>query len=138
MRTRPVLIYDGDCAFCTTCVRFAERHLRPHCEVTPWQFADLASLGVVQERAEYELLWVTPTGAVHGGVQAVARLLLHTGRGWSVPGAVLTLPPFRWIAHGVYRIIANNRERMPGGTPACALPADRRPQTGASSGPPGR
>ncbi|MFJ3705189.1 MULTISPECIES: thiol-disulfide oxidoreductase DCC family protein [unclassified Streptomyces] len=134
MRTRPVLIYDGDCAFCTSSVRFAERRLRPRCGISPWQFADLDVLGVTQERAEYELLWVTPAGAVHGGVQAVAKLLQDAGRGWVVPGVLLSLPPFRWIAHGVYRLVANNRERMPGGTPACALPADRRSGTRAPSG----
>lgn len=126
MRTLPVLIYDGDCAFCTSSVLFVERHVGPRCEITPWQFADLDSLGITSERAEYELLWVTPTGAAHGGAQAVAKLLLSAGRGWAVPGALLTVPPLRWIAHGVYRLIANNRQRMPGGTPACALPADRR------------
>lgn len=127
MQTRAVLVYDGDCAFCTTSVKFAERRLRPRCEITPWQFADLGALGTTQQRAEYELLWVTPAGAVHGGTQAVAKLLLSAGKGWSVLGALLTLPPVRWIAHGTYRLVANNRERMPGGTPACALPADRRP-----------
>lgn len=133
MRTLSVLIYDGDCAFCTSSVLFAERYVRPRCEITPWQFADLDSLGTTRERAEYELLWITPTGVVHGGAQAVAKLLLNAGKGWAVPGALLTLPPLRWIAHGVYRLIANNRERMPGGTPACAVPADRRPRSGASS-----
>lgn len=24
----PVLVFDGDCAFCTSCVRLAERYLR--------------------------------------------------------------------------------------------------------------
>ncbi|MFJ8923432.1 Predicted thiol-disulfide oxidoreductase YuxK, DCC family [Streptomyces sp. LamerLS-316] len=129
MRPRPVLIYDGDCAFCTSSVRFAERHIKPRCETTPWQFAEMESFGATRERAEYELLWVTPSGVIHGGAQAVAKLLLSAGRGWAVPGALLTLPPLRQLAHGVYRLIANNRERMPGGTPACALPADRRPQT---------
>ncbi|GGS54365.1 DUF393 domain-containing protein [Streptomyces griseoviridis] len=126
MRTRPVLVYDGDCRFCTTSVAFLERLLRPDCSITPWQFADLASLGVAQRRAEYEALWITPTGAVHGGAQAVARLLLRAGKGWAVLGALLTLPPFRRVAHGVYRIVADNRHRLPGGTAACALPADRR------------
>ncbi|MFC8594789.1 thiol-disulfide oxidoreductase DCC family protein [Streptomyces atroolivaceus] len=135
MRTRPVLIYDGDCAFCTSSVTFAERHIRPRCEVTPWQFADLNSLGTTRERAEHELLWITPAGVTHGGAQAVAKLLLNAGRRWAVLGALLTLPPLRWIAHGVYRLVANNRERMPGGTPACALPADGRPRTQASSPP---
>src|SRR4051812_29562034 len=122
MRTRSVLVYDGDCAFCTSSVSFAERCLAPRCETTPWQFADLDSLGITRQRAEYELLWVTPSGVVRGGTQAVAKLLLSAGGGWRVLGALLTLPPLRWVAHGVYRFVANNRERMPGGTPACALP----------------
>ncbi|MFE1026632.1 thiol-disulfide oxidoreductase DCC family protein [Streptomyces sp. NPDC058818] len=126
MRTRPVLVYDGDCRFCTTSVAYLERLLRPDCSVTPWQFADLTSLGSAQRRAEYEALWITPTGAVYGGAQAVARLLLRAGKGWAVLGALLTLPPVRWVAHGVYRIVADNRHRLPGGTAACALPAGRR------------
>ncbi|MEV6650027.1 DUF393 domain-containing protein [Streptomyces sp. NPDC051219] len=127
MRTRAVLVYDGDCAFCTTSVTFLERHLRPPCAITPWQFADLRSLDITQQRAESELLWITPTGAVYGGSQAVAKLLLGAGKGWAVPGALLSLPPLRWIAHDAYRLVAKNRDRMPGGTPACALPANRRP-----------
>ncbi|MGW1818690.1 thiol-disulfide oxidoreductase DCC family protein [Streptomyces sp. NPDC002125] len=138
MRTRPVLVFDGDCAFCTSSVTFAERRLRPRCEITPWQFADLDSLGTTRERAEYEVLWITPNGTVHGGAQAVAKLLLSAGKGWSVLGALLTLPPLRWIAHGVYRLVANNRERLPGGTPACGLPADRRPQPPAAPSHPAR
>ncbi|MGW5118786.1 thiol-disulfide oxidoreductase DCC family protein [Streptomyces noursei] len=130
-RTRPVLVYDGDCGFCTTSVNFAERYLRPGCRITAWQFADLAELGVTQQRAEHEVLWITPAGAVHGGAQAVAKLLLSAGGLWAAAGAVLTLPPVRWLAHAVYRVIADNRHRMPGGTPACALPANDRPAPGA-------
>ncbi len=126
-RTDPVLVYDGDCGFCTTSVTFAERHLRPRCRITAWQFADLDALGITEQRSEYEVLWVTPTGTVYGGAQAVARLLLRTGGPWAVVGAVLTLPPVRWLAHGAYRLIARNRHRMPGGTPACALPTNGRP-----------
>ncbi|WP_434600412.1 thiol-disulfide oxidoreductase DCC family protein [Streptomyces sp. A5-4] len=123
MHTRPVLVYDGDCAFCTTCVRFVERRIRPRCEIVPWQFADLGPLGITQERARYEVLWVTPPGVTYGGAQAVAKLLLNAGGAWAVAGALLTLPGVRQVARGAYRLIAANRERMPGGTPACALPA---------------
>ncbi|MBL1098417.1 thiol-disulfide oxidoreductase DCC family protein [Streptomyces coffeae] len=128
MRPQPVLVFDGDCGFCTTSVHFAERRLRPHCAFVPWQCADLQTLGVTQERAEHEVLWVTPTGTVYGGAQAVAKLLLSAGRGWSLLGALLMLPPARWVAQGVYRLIAANRHRMPGGTAACALP-NHRPQS---------
>ncbi|URM92496.1 DUF393 domain-containing protein [Streptomyces sp. MRC013] len=125
MRTRPVLVYDGDCGFCSTSVRFAERYVRPRCTATPWQFADLEELGVTRRRAEHEVLWVTPAGTVYGGSRAVAKLLLGSPGGWPVLGAVLTLPLVRWAAHGVYRLVADNRHRMPGGTAACALPARR-------------
>lgn len=124
---QPVLVFDGDCGFCTTSVRFAERRVRPRCEIIPWQFADLEALGATREQAEYEVLWVTPVGTVYGGSQAVAKALLSAGRGWSVLGALLMLPPLRWAAHGVYRLVANNRHRLPGGTAACALPGSRPP-----------
>ncbi|MFJ2227018.1 thiol-disulfide oxidoreductase DCC family protein [Streptomyces halstedii] len=127
MPTQPVLVYDGDCAFCTTSVTFLVRRLRPKCTVVPWQFADLDALGVTRRRAEYELLWITPGTTVYGGAQAVAKLLSKAGGAWAWLGAALTLPPVRWIAHGVYRLVAGNRHRLPGGSPACALPADRRP-----------
>lgn len=127
MSNRPVLVYDGDCGFCTTCVRFVERRIRPRCTVSPWQFTDLKALGVPQERAEHEVLWITPAGTVYGGAQAVAKLLMSARGPWSVPGALLTLPPFRQAAHAVYRLVADNRHRMPGGTAACSLPAHLRP-----------
>ncbi|MEU4351782.1 DUF393 domain-containing protein [Streptomyces sp. NPDC023838] len=125
MRNQPVLVFDGDCGFCSTSVRFAERHLQPRCETIPWQFADLEALGVTSARAEHEVLWVTPRGVVYGGAQAVAKALLSAGGGWTLAGALLMLPPIRWAAHGVYRLVANNRHRMPGGTAACALPNRR-------------
>jgi predicted DCC family thiol-disulfide oxidoreductase YuxK len=131
MEPRPVLVYDGDCAFCSSSVRFAERWIRPVCEITPWQFADLGALGVTQARAEHEVLWVTPVGTVHGGARAVSKLLLSARGIWTVPGALLNAPGVRLLADAVYRLVADNRERMPGGTPACALPADRRPVPGS-------
>ncbi|GII92768.1 thiol-disulfide oxidoreductase DCC family protein [Sinosporangium siamense] len=124
---RPVLVYDGDCSFCTTSVAFIKRRMRVDAEITAWQFADLAALGTTQKRAEYELLWVRPDGRTYGGAQAVAKLLLAAGLPWSPLGAITRVPPFRWLAHGIYRLIANNRHLLPGGTPACSLPADRRP-----------
>ncbi|MFE7568200.1 DCC1-like thiol-disulfide oxidoreductase family protein [Streptomyces sp. NPDC057539] len=71
-RNQPVLVFDGDCGFCSTSVTFAEQRLQPHCETIAWQFADLKALRVTSTRAEHEVLWVTPRGAVYGGAQAVA------------------------------------------------------------------
>jgi predicted DCC family thiol-disulfide oxidoreductase YuxK len=132
-RDRPLLVYDGDCAVCTRLVRVVERWFRRDPErfdIAAWQLVDLDDVGTTQERAEYELLWVhagTSHARIDGGAQAVASLLVHCGGLWAVLGWLLRVPPVRWLAHGVYRLVANNRDRLPGGTPACALPADQRP-----------
>ncbi len=131
----PVLIFDGDCGFCTTSVTMAERYPRASLssggwEAVPFQFADLTALDaraggrglVTWERAEQQILWVTPDGKVYEGAQAAARLLMRSGGAWAYLGAVLTLPPVRPLAAALYRLIARNRHRLPGGTPACALP----------------
>ncbi|MFC4056853.1 thiol-disulfide oxidoreductase DCC family protein [Planomonospora corallina] len=125
MTNRPVLIYDGDCGFCAASVRFAERRIGVRAHVTPWQRADLPALGTTPERADREVLWVEH-GRVYGGAQAAARLLVAAGGPWSVLGHALRTPPLRWAAHGLYRLVAANRHRLPGGTPACSLPAARR------------
>jgi len=125
----PVLLYDGDCGFCTTSVRTGERVLGTRgWSAVPYQFADLDALAaftggqVSEERAEHEVLWITPLGRVHGGAQAIARVLMRRGGAWAWAGAVLTLPGARGVAALVYRAVSANRHRLPGGTPACALP----------------
>lgn len=124
-RKAPLLVYDGDCGFCTASVRFIERRIKPACEVTAWQFTDLDALGVTPLRAQHEALWVTPAGTVHGGAQAVAKALLSAGGGWGILGGSLLTFPVQWPAHLVYRLIADHRHRLPGSTGACAVPASR-------------
>lgn len=124
------LVYDGDCGFCTRCVRLLERLRLADATVVPWQAADLPALGLTQEQCEHELQWVGPTGTRSGGAQAVARLLLASGPPWVLAGLLLRVPPLSWLAAGVYRLVADRRGSLPGGTPACALPADQRPGAG--------
>ncbi|NUR63206.1 MAG: DUF393 domain-containing protein [Catenulispora sp.] len=118
---KPVLMYDGDCGFCQRSVNVLKR-LPVDIDVTAYQFADLELYGTTEERASYEVLWVDRSGRVHGGAQAIARLLISAGGIYAVAGWLMRTPPLRWLAAGVYRVIANNRHKMPGGTAACALP----------------
>lgn len=118
---RALLIYEGDCGFCNRCVRFISRRLPSRAQTKPWQRVDLDALGITRARARYEVLWVASDGKVHGGAQAIAHLLRDCGGLWAVLGAILQIPPFRWLAHGGYRLIANNRSRLPGGGPVCGM-----------------
>lgn len=118
------MIFDGDCGFCSRCARFVSRRLPTSAEVKPWQRIDLAAYGVTPQQTQHELVWVAADGRISGGAQAIARLLLDCGGLWAVPGALLRVPPFRWIGHWLYRLVANNRYRMPGSTEACRLPTE--------------
>ena len=118
-RERPVLVYDGDCAFCTTCARFLER-IGPDAEIVAWQLTDLAGLGVTEEQAAAAVQWVRVDGAVRSGHEAIAAVLSTAGRPWRIIGQVLLLPGISPIAAKGYRLVADNRYRLPGSTPACA------------------
>ena len=123
------LVYDGDCAFCTSSVRFLGRLRLRVDDVIPWQFADLTTLGLTQQQCEDAVQLVEP-GRTTAGHVAFARLLLRSQWWWKPLGVLMLTPPISWVARGVYRWIANNRDKMPGGTAACALPQDQRPKAG--------
>ncbi len=119
---RALLIFDGDCGFCSRCARFIARRMPSTAEVKPWQRLDLGAYGVTSEQTQREVVWVGTDGRIDGGAQAIAQLLLDCGGVWKVPGAVLRVPPFRWIGAALYRLVATYRYRLPGGTSACKLP----------------
>jgi predicted DCC family thiol-disulfide oxidoreductase YuxK len=119
-RERPVLVYDGDCAFCTRCVHVVER-IGPDAEIVAWQLTDLAELGITEEQAADAVQWVQIDGTVCSGHEAIAAMLNAAGRIWKIIGRVVLLPGISWMAAKVYRLIADNRHRLPGSTPACAV-----------------
>ena len=121
-------VYDGDCAFCTSCARFIERRIPSRAVIIPWQFADLPSLGLTQDQAESAVQWVEEDGAIASGPDAIALLLRDAGRLWEVPGRLLQVAPVRTASWPAYRWIAEHRHLLPGGTAACSLPQAQREQ----------
>jgi predicted DCC family thiol-disulfide oxidoreductase YuxK len=119
---RPVVIFDGDCSICTTLAGVIVRRLRPPAAVQPWQRLDLGSYGLTDLECIEALQYVDADGRVYAAELAVAKLL-RASRPWARPaGIVIELPGVRSLAGVVYRWVARNRSRLPGGTPACAVP----------------
>jgi predicted DCC family thiol-disulfide oxidoreductase YuxK len=125
-RDVPWLVFDGDCAFCTASARWIGNRLQrrrgSNARLVAWQFTDLAELGTTVERARREALWVTPSGDVFGGAAAFAHWLRFRGGAYGIVGRLMEAPVLSSLFAAVYRLIAQNRHRMPGGSPACALP----------------
>lgn len=121
---KPTLVFDGDCGFCTTSIHWAERWCRPAVRFVPWQELDLEAHGLTFEAVTTAVQWLGPRSTerpVPKGSAAIARTLLRSRWPFRPIGALMLVPPVSWLAAGVYRVIANNRYRMPGGTPACAV-----------------
>lgn len=130
MAPRPVLLFDGDCAFCTTCAQLVEKRIRPDADIVAWQFADLADLGVTTEQATDAVQWVQIDGTVRSGHKAIAAMLAISGPVSRLAARLLVLPGISWAAAKVYDLVATNRHRLPGGTPACKM---ARPISGSTS-----
>jgi predicted DCC family thiol-disulfide oxidoreductase YuxK len=119
-QAHPVLVYDGDCAFCSSSARFLAR-IGPDAEIVAWQQTDLDALGLTEEAASAAVQWVEIDGTVRSGHEAIAAALRSAGGVWAPISRVLLAPGISPIAAGAYRLVAANRHRLPGGTPACAV-----------------
>ena len=116
----PVLVFDGDCGFCTSSARWAERRLHL-AHVEPWQWLDLESLGLTREACRSAVQWVAIDGSVVSAERAVIAALHSAGGFWRLLGRLLGLPGIRQLAGVGYRFVARYRYRLPGGTPACRI-----------------
>ena len=122
MRPKPLLVFDGDCAFCTTWVRRLERWLVRFPEAQPWQWLDLDEFGLSSDDVTRYVWLLVGERRFRGHAAFAALLRMQRSRPLRVVGQVLVTPPFSWAAALGYRLIARFRHRLPGGTAACALP----------------
>ncbi len=125
---RPLLVFDGDCGFCTRSARWIQRKLPEEARVEPWQALDLDELGLTVADVTGAAWWVSPDQPQPArGHEAIGRALVAAGGVWGVAGRLIVGWPGRWLARPVYAVIARNRHRMPGGTPACQTSAEDSP-----------
>jgi predicted DCC family thiol-disulfide oxidoreductase YuxK len=121
-----VLIYDGDCGFCTTTARWAARKFGNGARAMPWQFLDdgfFQSHRLSHRDVQEAAWWVDSNGRRERGHRAVGRALQAGGGFRRVAGRLVLTWPTSWVAAGVYRLIVRWRYRLPGGTPACNVDA---------------
>lgn len=122
----PTFVYDGDCAFCSSCARFVQRWIPTTARVEAWQLTDIAALGLTVEECDAAVQWSTSATRHSSGPEAIADLLKSSEPWWRVAGHLLSLRPVLWVAWPAYRWVARNRDKMPGGTATCALPQAER------------
>ncbi len=119
----PVVIFDGECGFCTTSARWLSRWVVKDgsTSVAPWQHLDLDRLGLSEDQCRTSVQWVGRDGQVASGHEAIAATLRSGHLIWRPVGALLVAPGVSWLAGRAYSWVAAHRYALPGGTPACRV-----------------
>ena len=121
---RNLLIFDGDCGFCTTVALWVEKRWRGRVAITPYQFANLSEFGLSVEQATSKVYLVSGEAkfAGHEVVAELIRLRRPKSLGWLAK--LIVSKPLTPVSAWVYALIAKNRHKFPGGTPACQMPKE--------------
>lgn len=112
--TKPLLIFDGSCAFCTSCTRFVKKH-----DVNQqFDYADnnqiVTKLILAQHFIDSETLntvVLIENNNVHIQSDAVIKTLLFLGGRWKFLGKFMIVFPASF-RNKVYNTIAANRNRF--------------------------
>jgi len=105
---RPVLVYDGDCDFCNSQVRYWQRLTGDAVGYAPFRAAATAHAPLAAETADCSLQLLLPDGTRHGGAAAAFRVLAAGGRpGWL--HASRLLPGLGAVADAAYRLATRHR-----------------------------
>jgi predicted DCC family thiol-disulfide oxidoreductase YuxK len=125
MQESRVLIYDGDCQFCQLSLEFGLRKLRIFPQYVAFQKIDPRDFGLTAQQVRSRI-WLAQKGprnteALGGHLAAGAILSLQPSRWLRVLGWLTSNPPTSWIANLLYKLIAANRHRLPGGSRACKI-----------------
>jgi predicted DCC family thiol-disulfide oxidoreductase YuxK len=121
-----LLIFDADCAFCQSCVRWGNRNLAAFPKTAGYQNLDL-TLGPVTIEQAQRSIWLVSTSNSNfeplAANRAAAFILKQEPHPfWKALGYAIDIPGIRVISSAVYFIVAKNRGKLPGATEACELP----------------
>lgn len=86
----------------------------------PYQRIKVEDYGLTNSQCSESLRYVSPSGSFSGS-KAVAQVLIESKTIWLVAGRILNLPIISGLATLTYRLIASNRDKLPGGTPECKI-----------------
>jgi predicted DCC family thiol-disulfide oxidoreductase YuxK len=121
----PILLFDGECAFCASSVRFILSHEQgPVLCFAPRKSpagVDLcARHGIDPESVKSMILIRDQEVLTHG--EAVLAVAGYLKSPWSLASLFRVIP--RWLRDGVYGFISRNRQRLSFGNTSCHLPRE--------------
>jgi len=125
-RVSGTLLFDEDCAFCTRYAAWAAGRMR-RATVLGWQSHPglLEQHGLTANDGMTSSWWVDDHESPIGGERTIARSLIAMTGIWPLLGLALLVPGISYASAVGYRLIAENRSLMPGGTASCRVESAR-------------
>lgn len=120
-----LLIYDGDCGFCTSTAQWYSTRAALGASVAPWQSLNLDEFGLTESQAASQVWYRTSEGEITGGADAAARAMQDAPQPWRTIGLLTALPGVIHGARAIYPLVARNRHRLPGSARECDLDSTR-------------
>jgi predicted DCC family thiol-disulfide oxidoreductase YuxK len=106
-----ILVYDGECEFCTRLAGWVRRRDRVRrLDVRPNQEPGLIErLGLGRTEVERAAWAVEPGGGRFEGAAAINRALRELGGGCAALSLLYRVPPVRWVEDRYYARVARKR-----------------------------
>lgn len=125
-----LVIYDGDCGFCTkTVIRLTKCLGKKAPNFSTFQSIDLSEFNLTLDQVQMEMKYVDRNGRIWGGAHAFRNVFKDANGVWLLVAGLMSMPLIKQAASLLYRKIAVNRQKMPGASEACVLPKSNSQQS---------
>ncbi len=106
---RPLLVFDGDCAFCRASIERWRAAVGAQIDFAPYQEIAARFPQIEAEEAPRAIHFIDAERRASRGAEALFRAAAHCNRKRWLIWFYTTLPPFAFAAEMVYRLVAANR-----------------------------
>ena len=110
--SKPLLIFDGDCAFCRAWIERWRRASRNAVDTAPYQEVAGRFPAIGSERFAHAVHLIETDGSWSSGAGAVLRSLAHGRRARALWWLYRRVPAFRAVSEWSYRLVADHRDRL--------------------------
>lgn len=111
---KPIMLWDGDCGFCSRWIRRWQKATGDTVEYRPYQDALQEFPQVKEADCRQAVQLVLPDGRIFQAAQAVLKSLAIGGRSMWMLRLYERSRFFRWFTERLYRWVARNRSWLPG------------------------
>jgi lipase maturation factor 1 len=109
---KPLMVFDGDCNFCTLWIRRWRQSTGDAVDYLPAQDPQIATQfpEIPREQFDTAVQLIETDGAVYGGAEAVFRALAHNPKHTWPLSAYQNSEAVSGVTEWAYRVVANDRE----------------------------